>query len=193
MSKKVDIKIGNKKYNVSLAQSDEELEQGLMNKESLDENEGMLFIFDEVQPECAFWMKDTPLELDIIFINDDMEVISVQKGIPNDENLVEENDVWYVLEVNQNSGIKSGDELEFINDKKVKEKMQVLASDGTTQMELDGSERIFSRKSTKVLISKAKKADILKTEGSYKSLGKYMFKELDAQDSRSPEYVKKKD
>jgi hypothetical protein len=43
-------------------------------------------------------------------------------------------------------------------------------------MDLWGSERIFSRKNTKVLIKKAKKADNTKSDSDYKSLGVYMFK-----------------
>jgi hypothetical protein len=46
-------------------------------------------------------------------------------------------------------------------------------------MELQGGERIFSRKSTKVLIRKAKKAERTKLDKDYKSLGLYIFKELD--------------
>ena len=62
-------------------------------------------------------------------------------------------------------------------------------------MELEGGERIFSRISTKVMIRKAKKAlsfkdDKEKYEKLCKSLGKYVFKELKAQDLRDPEYVK---
>lgn len=39
-----------------------------MNEENLGDNEGMLFIYDEPQEEISFWMKDTPLDLDIVFI-----------------------------------------------------------------------------------------------------------------------------
>ena len=50
-------------------------------------------------------MKDTNIPLDIIFIDEDFEVISIYKGMPNSEEVVEEDDVKFVLEVNQNSGI----------------------------------------------------------------------------------------
>jgi bifunctional DNA-binding transcriptional regulator/antitoxin component of YhaV-PrlF toxin-antitoxin module len=62
----------------------------------------------------------------------------------------------YVVELNQNSGIKVGDSLEFEDDDNIV--MKVLAPDGSTQMGLQGGERIVSRKETKVLIRKAKKA-----------------------------------
>ena len=71
--------------------------------------------------------------------------------------------------------------------------MIVLASNGETQMELEGGERIFSRKNTRVLIKQAKKADLSKTDADYKRLGKSMFKYLKIQDGNDPEYVKLKD
>ena len=57
-------------------------------------------------------MKDTEIPLDIIFINDELEVISVHEGIPGSEEFITENNVNFVLEVNKNSGIQEGDELE---------------------------------------------------------------------------------
>jgi len=56
-------------------------------------------------------------------------------------------------------------------------------------MELQGGERIVSRRETKVLIRKAKKAAESNSESDYKALGKYMFKVLKGQDTREPEYV----
>ena len=40
------------------------------------------------------------LYLDIIFVNEEWEVISVKKGVPNSEEILEEDDVMYVLELN---------------------------------------------------------------------------------------------
>jgi len=99
----------------------------------------------------------------------------------------------YVLELNKDSGVKEGDELEFKPDNKLKsDKMHVLDKNGESQMELEGGERIVSRKQTKILIKKAKKAASLNTDESYKSLGKYMFKVLVGQENQEPEYVKSK-
>lgn len=99
------IEIGDKEYNVKVAKTEEEREKGLQNVKELPEDEGMLFIFDNPQT-VGFWMKDTLIPLDIIFINEDMEVISIYKGESRNEDIAEEDDVKYVLEVNQNSGIK---------------------------------------------------------------------------------------
>lgn len=75
---KIDIKIGNKEYEVLVAETEEEKTKGLQDVEELDDDEGMLFVYNEPQ-QVVFWMQDTTVPLDIIFINDDFEVISVQK------------------------------------------------------------------------------------------------------------------
>ena len=181
------IEIGDKKYNVEVAQTDEEKTKGLQDKKELAEDEGMLFIYDEPQT-VGFWMQDTDIPLDIIFIDEDFEVISVYKGQPHDETIAEEDDVQFVLEVNQGSGIKEGDELDIDDDDEVPT-MKVIAPDGSTQMELNGGERIFSRKNTKTLIHMAKRADKSKADRDYKALGKKMFTYLKQQDEREPEYV----
>jgi len=56
-------------------------------------------------------------------------------------------------------------------------------------MELWSGERIFSRKNTKVLINKAKKAELSGKDGDYKTLGRFMFKCIKAQNTRPAEYV----
>ena len=179
------IRIGNKEYNVKEVTTPEDKAKGLSGVESLPKDEGMLFIFDPPE-DVKFWMKDTLIPLDIIFINEDQEVVKVHQGIPNDETLIEVPNIAYVLEVNANSEIKVGDELELEEDAPI---MKVLAQDGSEQYSLWGEERIFSRKNTKVLVRKAKKADQSKLDKDYKALGKYMFKCIKIQDNREPEYV----
>lgn len=185
------IEIGDKEYNVKVAKTEEEREKGLQNVKELPEDEGMLFIFDNPQT-VGFWMKDTLIPLDIIFINEDMEVISIYKGESRNEDIAEEDNVKYVLEVNQNSGIKEGDELDIEDDEDIPT-MKVIGSNGETQMELEGGERIFSRKNTRTLIRMAKKANATKSDSDYKRLGKKMFSYIKQQDNRDPEYVVKKD
>ena len=189
---KINIRIASKKYKVQVAETDEEKQKGLQGVTSLPEDEGMLFVFEEPD-EISFWMKDTKIPLDVIFIDEDLQVISVQQGIPENEEFMTENNVNFVLEVNQNSGIKVGDELEFSPESKVNmNKMQVLDSNGNIQMELDGGERIFSRPNTKVLIKFAKKASATQKDSDYKALGKRIFKFLETQSNNEPEYVEQK-
>lgn len=185
------IEIGDKEYNVTCARTEEERIKGLQGVTELKDDEGMLFFFEEPQT-VGFWMKDTKVPLDIIFISEDMEVISVYQGEPENENIAEEDNVKFVLEVNQGSGIEEGDELDIEEDEELP-KMKVIAPDGSTQMELEGGERIFSRKNTRTLIRMAKRAKSTKSDSDYKKLGKKMFSYIKTQDEREPEYVEKKE
>ena len=180
------ITIGNKEYDVREVHTEEEKERGLQGINELPDDQGMLFFFEEPQ-EVSMWMKDTLIPLDIIFINEDNEVIKVAQGEPNDETPIIAQDTLYVLEVNKNSGVKEGDELEIQDEGPI---MKVLAQDGSSQMDLWGGERIFSRKNTVVLIRKAKKAALTNSDKDIKALGRYMFKCIKGQDERPNEYVK---
>lgn len=190
------IYITNKIYNVQLAVTEQEKEQGLSNTESLPGNAGMLFDYSEnPQTELVFNTIDMNYPIDIIFINSDDEVIAVETGEPHSEELIEcvcdDNEyIKYVLEVNANSGISIGDELEFddVEEHDI-DKMYILDSNGNSQMTLVGGERIVSRIETRELIRKAKKANKSKKDLDYKKLGKYMIKVLDGQNSRPEEYV----
>ncbi len=93
---------------------------GLMYRKELGAMAGMLFIFDETR-EHSFWMKNTVLPLDMIFIGDDRKIVGIVKdavpfttsprtvGLPS----------RYVLEVNAGftakHGVKTGDQLTFEN------------------------------------------------------------------------------
>ena len=183
----INIILGNKQFKVKEAKTEHEREKGLQNIRELPKDEGMIFYWDEPQ-RVEMWMRDTYIPLDIIFINSDQEVIAVKEGVPQDDNLLSVEDTMYVVELNKGSGVKVGDELEFENDGSGYV-MSVLGSDGTPQYKLKGGERIVSRRQTKVIIRKAKKALDTQAERDFKSLGKYIFKVFDQQDNRDPEYV----
>ena len=189
---RVIVNIGDKTYKCQIAKNEEDRRKGLQGIEHLPVDEGMLFVWED-EATREMWMKDTKIPLDQIAINDDDEVVLVYTAQPEDETLVPFMNAKYILEVNADSGILEGDEFEIDDsDDLNKYVMKVLAPDGSTQMYLQGGERIVSRKETRTLIKKAKKAYANKG-GDYdrycKSLGKYMFKILKGQDNREPEYV----
>ena len=115
--------------------------------------------------------------------------------MPYDETILSEDNVQYVLELNQNSGVKPGDEVDIEDDELSPgsnldlNKMYVYGSDGEVQAILQGSERIFSIKNTKTLIRMAKRAYTTKKESDYKRLGKKLFEYLHTQDTNEPDYV----
>lgn len=65
-----------------LAITPEETEKGLMFRTELPENSGMLFIFEKDAPRY-FWMKNTLIDLDIIFITSDKKVFSYEERVPH--------------------------------------------------------------------------------------------------------------
>jgi uncharacterized membrane protein (UPF0127 family) len=95
--------------------------KGLMYRESLDENSGMLFIFTS-EAKRTFWMKNTLIPLDLIFINGDKKIVEIKE---NFEPCREDNcpsyasvaKAQYVLEVNagfvQKNQIQIGEEVVF--------------------------------------------------------------------------------
>lgn len=191
---KVIVTIGKKSYKCKVVKIEEEKRKGLQDIEHLPIDEGMLFQWDE-EATHEMWMKNTKIPLDQIGINEDEEVTFVYTAKPEDETLIPFPNSKYILEVNAGSEIKEGDEVDIDDTEDLnKYTMKVLAPDGSTQMLLQGGERIFSRSSTKQLIKWVKKAEVVKNNKDKfikccKRLGKIMFKELNAQDNREPEYV----
>lgn len=69
---------------VEVADDPEERAQGLMGRESLEADHGMLFMFEQSQP-LTFWMKDTLIPLDIIFFDYQGKVIGSDQMVPCEE------------------------------------------------------------------------------------------------------------
>ncbi|MCK5044376.1 DUF192 domain-containing protein [Candidatus Parcubacteria bacterium] len=65
-------------FSVELAETSAERSKGLMFREQLDEDKGMLFVFPAEQ-EASFWMKNTLIPLDIIWFNENKEVLFIKK------------------------------------------------------------------------------------------------------------------
>ncbi|MFY0255891.1 DUF192 domain-containing protein [Chitinophaga sp. 30R24] len=90
-----------RKIDIQLAKTDQQRTDGLMYRKSMSDDQGMLFIFPDME-ERAFWMKNTYISLDIIYIADNMEIVSIQKyATPlSEESLPSYKKAKYVLEVN---------------------------------------------------------------------------------------------
>ena len=101
---------------MEVAATDEQKAKGLMFRERMALNQGMLFLF-QAAGERYFWMKNTPLSLDIIFIGDTGEIISIAEGTtPFSETVIpSQGPAQYVLELlagtSRRLGIKPGDKV----------------------------------------------------------------------------------
>jgi hypothetical protein len=99
-------------FEVELARTSAEQQTGLMNRESMPENHGMLFIFEENGPK-TFWMKNTLIPLDMLFLDEDMAVVEIKANVPPCKadpcaTYPSEKSAKYVLELNAGSAEKNG-------------------------------------------------------------------------------------
>lgn len=194
--------VGDKEYDVAVADTPELRKEGLEPYSYLKDDEGMLFIFDE-ETSDYFTMENCSIDLDIVFIDSEGEVIQVSSVKAYDSKPVTcEEPYQFVLEVNINSGIEVEDELDQEDDSLSEEekqfagqknKMLVLDANGDVQMKLSGGERIFSRICTRKMIKAAIQAYRADTDLAYRKVGRLVLKELDAQDNRQPEYTQLED
>jgi uncharacterized protein len=86
---------------VALAQTEQERNSGLMDVREMPFDTGMYFLFDDEQPR-SFWMANTPLSLDILFINRQQRIVRVHtRTVPFSERQIRsELPAMYTLEVN---------------------------------------------------------------------------------------------
>ncbi|HSM94014.1 MAG TPA: DUF192 domain-containing protein [Anaeromyxobacteraceae bacterium] len=102
---------------VEIARTEAERERGLMFRRALPPDAGMLFVFDETG-EHAFWMKNTLIPLDMIFIGDDGRVTGVvARATPGSLEPRSAGPSRFVLEVNggwaEAHGVTAGDAVKF--------------------------------------------------------------------------------
>ncbi|MDJ0979042.1 MAG: DUF192 domain-containing protein [Erythrobacter sp.] len=104
-------------FKTELALSREAQTRGLMFREALADDEAMLFPNDSPQMR-SFWMKNTPISLDIIFIGPDRRITNIATAVPYSlDSVPSESEVIAVFEIRgglaQELGIKPGDSVEW--------------------------------------------------------------------------------
>jgi len=103
-------------FNIEIAEKELERMQGLKYREKMADNEAMLFIF-EYPDIYDFWMQDTYLPLDMLFIAADSTINDIyENAVPfSEKRITPHHPHQYVLEVNagivKKSGIKTGDKI----------------------------------------------------------------------------------
>jgi uncharacterized membrane protein (UPF0127 family) len=75
------VQIDGVEFRVEVARSEEQKARGLMHRRSLGEHRGMIFVY-EADEHLSFWMKNTTLPLDLVFLSRDGEILEVEQLKP---------------------------------------------------------------------------------------------------------------
>jgi len=103
---------------IEIADDEYSTQTGLMYRHSMAENQAMLFVFNDSR-QRSFYMKNTEIPLDIIYINSDKEIVSFQKNAKSfdETSLPSEAVSQYVLEINAGLSdkwkLEKGDKIQF--------------------------------------------------------------------------------
>ena len=114
-----ELKISNVPLTVEIADTPQASENGLMFRDSLPEDRGMLFLFEQPK-KASFWMRNTKIPLSIAYIDSTEKILEIKSMSPLDETVVpsSSDQVAYALEVNQGwfvrHGISSGAKIDGI-------------------------------------------------------------------------------
>jgi uncharacterized protein len=114
-----ELKITNVSITVEVADTPQASENGLMFRDSLPEDHGMLFIFDQPK-KASFWMKNTKIPLSIAYADSNGKILEIKSMNPLDETVIpsRSDEVDYALEVNKGwfarHGIAAGAKIDGI-------------------------------------------------------------------------------
>jgi uncharacterized membrane protein (UPF0127 family) len=114
--------LGNTKAKIDIELADTEFDRqlGLMKRKSMEENQGMLFIFPDEDLK-SFWMRNTFISLDIIFVNSKKEIVTIHKNtrVLSDQSYPSSAPAIYVVEVvggfTDKHNIKEGDKISWMD------------------------------------------------------------------------------
>lgn len=107
----------NQVFEIELATTDYEKETGLMHRKEMKANQGMLFVYETQAARPGFYMKNTHIALDLIYIDKDLNIVDFNlNAIPFSEELIPSKvPSLYVLEVKAGSvkelNLKKGDQI----------------------------------------------------------------------------------
>jgi len=117
----IEVTLGGEVHELELKLTEAEIRQGMMGREHLDEDAGMLFVFPDAAVR-SFWMKNCLIPLDVIFLSGEGRVVSIRTmKVPDDnDNPPSYSSRWpaqFAIELNagraEQLGIRAGDQLDL--------------------------------------------------------------------------------
>lgn len=113
LEERIEVVIGGESFSVEVARTPEQKRQGLMNRRSLGDRQGMIFVY-ETDQHLAFWMKNTTIPLTLAYLSIDGRIMQIEQLKPLSlKSVVSERAVRYGLElpvgVLDELGVKIGD------------------------------------------------------------------------------------
>lgn len=113
------VDVGGNSFSVQVADDASERRLGLSGQDALENDEGMLFIFNEPD-RYGFWMKDMNFSIDIIWIDENLRVVQIEEEVSPStypERFIPNIEALYVLEIytgqSEAQGIKLGDQVKL--------------------------------------------------------------------------------
>jgi uncharacterized membrane protein (UPF0127 family) len=109
------MKLGNQTFTLEIAKTDATRQRGLMKRDSMPADSGMIFVFEK-EHSGGFWMKNTRIPLDIIFVDAGGTVLAVKQMKPYDlKSTTSPKPYKWAIELNkgaaESAGVKVGDQV----------------------------------------------------------------------------------
>jgi len=120
-----EMSLGGKTFTLEIADTEASREYGLMRRDSMPAQHGMIFVFAD-EKDRGFWMANTRIPLDIVYVNAAGKVVSVKQMKPYDRTTVpSDGPAMYAIELNKDTaekvGVKAGMSLELPKGLKAKD------------------------------------------------------------------------
>ena len=104
----IDSATGHHEFSIEVADTDAQRSAGLMFRQEMDDDHGMLFVFEQTR-RLSFWMQNTPMSLDLIFIGEDGRIVAIRWGKPfSTDSIGPLTPARFVLELKAGSAQKAG-------------------------------------------------------------------------------------
>ena len=104
----ITMKLGGRDFTLEVANTEPSRQTGLMYRDSMPADHGMIFVFAQPEP-LGFWMKNTRIPLDIVYIGEDQRIVSIHQMKPHDTRSVRaDGPAKWAIELNDGAAARLG-------------------------------------------------------------------------------------